>query len=300
MKNAINYYYNLITYDIHQIGKTYNFSVNNEPYVLLIYERPANEINSIYEISTNFFYQNIYIHQIIPNNQKELITMINNEPYVLLKIYIPSENKITIDDIILFNSLTYNNKADVLKKNNWHELWSKKIDYYEEQIREFGIKYPLIRESFSYFIGLTETGIMLLQNFQDNSQLVISHKRINHNTTFFDLYNPLNFILDSKSRNICEYLKSLFFNDKITTDQIKKYLQYSNFNSNELYLFFARLFYPSFYFDIYDDVIFDQKKEKELQDIINKTSAYEQLIKEIYFYLKNYINLPEIEWIIKI
>ncbi|MDD2435282.1 MAG: hypothetical protein PHO63_03410 [Bacilli bacterium] len=300
MKNALNYYYNLITNDIHQIDKTYSFSVNNEPYLFILSERQPNEINSLYEISTNLFKQNIYTHQIIPNNNRELITMINNEPYILLKLYINSDTKITFDDLILYNYFISNNHTKTLNKNNWRDLWMQKMDYYEEQIREFGVKYPLMRESFSYFIGLTETGIMLLQGFKDDSQLVISHKRINSNTTLFDLYNPLNFIIDSKSRNICEYIKSMFFNDKISAEQIKQYLQYAGFNSSELYLFFVRLFYPSFYFDIYDDIIYNQKKEKELLHIIAKIPDYERLIKELYLYLKNYITLPEIEWIIKI
>lgn len=301
MKNTINYFYNLVTYDIHQTGKTYYFTIDDASYVFILYDRLIGDINNLYQISTSLFNQKIYCHQIIMNNRRELVTSINGEQYILLRIYINNNNVITIDDILYFNYLGVGNQYESLKKDNWYSLWTKKIDYYEDQIREFGKKYPLIRESFSYFVGVTETGIMLLQNVEtNNSSLVIAHKRIKHNTTYFELYNPLNFVVDCKARNISEYIEDLYINDKVDIEEIKNYLRYSNLNSNELYLFFVRLFYPSFYFDIYDDIILNQKEEDELETAIKKIPKYEKLLKEMYLFLKNYISLPDIEWIIKI
>lgn len=301
MKNDINYYYNLVTNDIHQTGKKYYFTINEEQYVFIPYDRLINDINNLYEISINLFRQNIYCHQIVMNNKKELVTNLNGEPYILLRIYINNNEKININDIFYFNFIAVGNQYESLKKNNWYSLWTRKIDYYEEQIREFGKKHPLIRESFSYFIGVTETGIMLLQNsgITDNS-LVIGHKRIKQNTNYFELYNPLNFVIDCKARNFSEYIKDSYINDKITIEEIKDYLKYSNLNSNELYMFFIRLFYPSFYFDVYDDIILNQVDEKELEESIKKIPKYETLIKEMYLFLKNYVSIPDIEWIIKI
>lgn len=301
MKNAINYFYNLVTYDIHQIGKTHYFTIDDASYVLMPYDRLIGDINSLYEISTNLFRRNIYCHQIIMSNRRELVTNINGEQYILLRIYINNNDKISIDDILYFNFIEVGNQYESLKKDNWYTLWTRKIDYYEDQVREFGKKYPLIRESFSYFVGITETGIILLQNAETNkNSLVIAHKRIKYTTTYFELYNPLNFVVDCKARNISEYLEDLYINDKITIEEIKNYLSYSNLNSNELYLFFVRLFYPSFYFDVYDDIILNQKEDDELKEVIKKIPKYESLLKEMYLFLKNYISLPDIEWIIKI
>ncbi|MGE5455965.1 MAG: hypothetical protein ACM3O4_02560 [Ignavibacteriales bacterium] len=301
MKNAINYFYNLVTYDIHQIGKTHYFTIDDASYVLMPYDRLIGDINSLYEISTNLFRRNIYCHQIIMSNRRELVTNINGEQYILLRIYINNNDKISIDDILYFNFIEVGNQYESLKKDNWYTLWTRKIDYYEDQVREFGKKYPLIRESFSYFVGITETGIILLQNAETNKNpLVIAHKRIKYTTTYFELYNPLNFVVDCKARNISEYLEDLYINDKITIEEIKNYLSYSNLNSNELYLFFVRLFYPSFYFDVYDDIILNQKEDDELKEVIKKIPKYESLLKEMYLFLKNYISLPDIEWIIKI
>ena len=301
MKNTINYYYNLVAYDIHQIEKKYYFTINEEQYVFVPYDRPVNDIKGLYEISTYLFQQNIYCHQMVINNRKELITSINGEPYILLKKYINNNDNINLNDILYFNFITIGDQYELLKKNNWYFLWTRKIDYYEGQIREFGRKYPLIRESFSYFIGVIETGVMLLNNVETTKNpLVVGHKRINRNTSYFELYNPLNFIVDCKARNISEYIKDLYIYEKITIEEAKKYLERSNLNSDELYMFFVRLFYPSFYFDVYDDIILNQKDEKELEEVIKRIPKYETLIKEMYLYLKNYISIPDIEWIIKI
>ena len=41
--------------------------------------------------------------------------------------------------------------------------------------------------------------------------LTISHKRITNQTTLFDLYNPLELIIDLNVRDVAEYIKFKFF-----------------------------------------------------------------------------------------
>ena len=43
-----------------------------------------------------------------------------------------------------------------------------------------------------------------------NGQVSVSHKRIGKNSTLYDLYNPLNLIIDYKARDAAEYFKDLF------------------------------------------------------------------------------------------
>ena len=100
------------------------------------------------------------------------------------------------------------------KKKNWTKIWSDKNDYLEFQISELGKKHPIIRESFSYYIGLAETAIALTNEVQNNEiTYVYSHKRINRDDTLLEFYNPLNITVDARVRDIAEYLKSAFFND---------------------------------------------------------------------------------------
>ena len=72
------------------------------------------------------------------------------------------------------------------------------------------------------------------------------------------------------------------------------------FSFNEAILFMARMLYPSYYFDLYDEIINKETKESKLLNIRNKICEYEELLKEIYSYLHLKYNIPEIEWLKKI
>ena len=300
MKNVINYYYNLNPEEIRQVNKMYKFKINNDFYTLMEIENDIKKINEIYEISIELNIRGIYTHTIITNLQNSIITYINNNAYVLLKTYSKMEEEINLKNVIEFSNITTNIiKNDSLKRDNWYQLWINKIDYFEYQINQIGKKYKLIRESFSYYAGILETGISLLVNTKlTNITLSICHNRIRKNDTLFDLYNPFNFIIDSKVRDVAEYFKEQFkYNDPY--ESIIKYLEYNNLTDDEIRLFYIRMFYPSFYFDLYEEIISSSKEEKEIKKIIDKAEEYELLLKKLYIYINNKIALPEIEWIKK-
>ncbi|MBP3461839.1 MAG: hypothetical protein J6K21_05480 [Bacilli bacterium] len=300
MKNVINYYYNLNPEEIRQVNKMYKFKINNDFYTLMEIENDIKKINEIYEISVELNIRGIYTHTIITNLQNSIITYINNNTYVLLKTYSKMNEEINLKNVIEFSNITTNIvKNDSLKRDNWYQLWINKIDYFEYQINQIGKKYKLIRESFSYYAGILETGISLLVNTKlTNITLSICHNRIRKNDTLFDLYNPFNFIIDSKVRDAAEYFKEQFkYNDPY--ESIIKYLEYNNLTDDEIILFYIRMLYPSFYFDLYEEIISSSKEEKEIKKIIDKAEEYELLLKKLYIYINNKIALPEIEWIKK-
>lgn len=301
MKNALNYYYNLNPTSIHQLNKNYRCYINGEEYLLINYSAENLDINKLYELSNYLLQNKIPCHQIILNNNNEIITIINDLPYILLKIFI--KNKlIDINDVLFFSTLQVDQKYfKTLVKNNWYDMWTRKIDYFEYQISQFGRKYPIIRESINYYIGLAENSISLFNNLTNNSSnnLVICHRRIKKNEGLIELYNPLNFILDNRVRDLGEFIKEQFFFHTYSIDDAKNDIYKFNL-SQELYgLLFVRLLFPSYYFDCYEDVIAGKKDEKELLKIINKNSKYMDFLKEIYVFLRLNSNLPEIEWLIK-
>ena len=84
MKNAIQYYYNLITYDIRHLGKRYRFKANNSEYLLMVCDYSLEELEEIYQLNLFLISMNIYTHQIILNKDGNMITYINQEPYILM------------------------------------------------------------------------------------------------------------------------------------------------------------------------------------------------------------------------
>lgn len=291
MKNALNYYYNLNIETIHQKNKNYYFKINNSQFLLLEYLE--DDVNEIYNL--NIYLTQIFkFHKIILNKDNSPLTIINERKYILLEL-IDYNNNLTINDIIKINNIPINKNLK-FKQNDWFSLWVNKIDYFEYQINQIGKKYPLIRESFNYYIGLAENAISLMKTVKnENIYLSLSHKRIN---TAFDLYNPLNLIIDIRVRDICEYLKYNFFENKDILNDLNIFLHYNNLSNDELLCFLARMLFPTYYFDLYEKIIKNEIKEEEIKKIIFKANKYEEILKYIYLNIKN--NNIYIEWLEKI
>ena len=115
MKNAIVFYYNLAPTNIHQKGKSFSFVINGDSYILLPIENDSLDINKLYELSVNLFNQGVYTHQFVINKDRNLITAINNLPYVLFKVYVNDKRKITIDDIYVFNNVLINDNVSKIR-----------------------------------------------------------------------------------------------------------------------------------------------------------------------------------------
>lgn len=302
MKNAIYYYYQLSTNYVHQTDKKYRFFVGESEYLLIPVDLPLNLIYPIYQLTIQLYQRNVYCHQFIPNKNGELVTYINQMPYILLRIYYHDNRLITIDDITTFtNQAKYLMEIPELKRNNWYQMWTEKIDYFEYQISQFGKKFPIIRESFSYFIGLAEMAIALLNQMPQakSENVTVSRRRITSTDTLFDLYNPLNFIIDYQIRDPSEFFKQKFFENPFVFEDIKYYLEISYLNDQEKLLFFIRMIFPTYYFDLFEDILLNGKEEKLLLKIIEKVDSYEELLRKLYLYLKENISLPDIEWLMK-
>jgi len=302
VKNVLNYYYHLYPENIHQIGRVYTFTINNEKYYFEQLERPFEELKALYEIDIQLINKNILIHEIVLNEKKEAVTFVNNVPFILLKVYINEKQRISLSEISFINYNTSNLKFDdILKRNEWYKLWTSKIDYFEYQISQLGKNYPIIRGTFSYYIGLAETAIIYLKNANiNNSQerLVVSHKRIKSRQTLYDFYNPSNIIIDTPVRDVAEYIKESFFDGKNIWNEIISFFYYNKFTLNEYILLYARLLYPSYYFDVYEKIIEGNTEEKEIIPIINKVEEYEDFLRHIYKYIKASVDIPVIDWIV--
>ena len=303
MKNAIEYYYNLKPKEINNYHNYYYFYYNNYLYVLFLYNDEISKLNNIYNLATYLNNINIPTHQIIINNKNDIISIIDNKYYILYKILINNYNKqIDIKDINYLTNIIINNNFNT----NWDILWSNKIDYLEYQINQSGKKYPLIVESFSYFVGLSENAISYFKNTildipkSNDATGVITHKKIDINNTLFNLYDPINIVIDYKIRDIAEYIKISFFKDNFNIfKQLNYYFSHNQLSIYLVRLLFARILYPSFYFNLYDEILTNKKEETEILKITKRISDYENYLYQIYLYLFKLYQIPEVEWLKK-
>ena len=308
MKNAIIYYYNLNPSDVHQKNDIYYFKINNSKFFLYPLTRNTDELDSIFQINLELIKNGVFVHKIILNKDKNIVTNINNKPYILFNSAVKKNDLINMYDILELNKKTILLKDNtILNKSNWINLWERKNDYLEYQVSQFGIKYPVICECFSYYIGLAENAIIYAKNTLTelkpgiNDKLVISHRRINEKTTLFDLYNPLEFIIDYNIRDIAEYIKFKFFYNKDSLwEEINDFYnsnQVSQFASRLLY---ARLLYPTYFFDLYDEILDSEtENEESLVKILDKQEEYEEFLDDFYHFVSTKYYIPPIDWLIK-
>ena len=64
-------------------------------------------------------------------------------------------------------------------------------------------------------------------------------------------------------------------------------------------LLLARIMYPSFYCDLYDEIVNGITNESVILDITSRIDDYELYLRDILDYLKKYYNIRDIEWLKK-
>ena len=266
MKNLINYYYNLLVNDFKKVDDRFIFKIDGKTYELVPF---YGDINEFYKNYLTIINNNKYCHEVILNKDKSLLTFYGNKSYLLIKENIYIEKNVDINEIVNYDILIRGEY-----ELNWKKFWKEKIDYYEYQMNQLSFKYKSLKDSFNYYVGMTESAISLL-NYIDDSEIdyYICHKRINYKEQLSEFFNPVNIMIDSRTRDIAEYVKINYLN--------------SNMDISEVY----------FYLDIYDEIIQEKLSEEKIYNIIKKNTSYEIFLKQIYSYLRERYNIPEIEWL---
>lgn len=304
INNLIEYYYHLSPDEIIKKEDVYFFSYLNKNFILKKNNIYNGDINDIYDLNKNI---NILMSsELVLNKDNNVITYYYNEPYILFEIKINYYKKITLEDIYSFDTPTITKKYKSIDMTNWERLWEMKNDYIESQIELLDKKYPIFCLVSNYYIGISENAIKLkkyINSINEFSNISIAHRRINCDDNLFELYNPLNYVIDYRVRDICEFFKSLYFcQNDVNYLMIINYIKKYNLTYKEAMLLFARLLYPSYYFDLCEKYISGEIKEKNLIfSYIEISKKYEFELKKIYIFIEKFYNkkLPNIFWLLK-
>ena len=293
IKQYIEYYYNFENINITKIKEYYRLDYKNTNYLFMPLTRYPIEILQIYRVINNDAnYDNIVL-----NVKNQLITYIDGKNYILVRLSKNSANY-NLYNQIEKSKIVYlqNEMIDKITKTNWDILWSKKIDYIEYQLNNLDND-NIVFNSVWYYIGMAENAISYVNetlSLSSNHRLYVSHKRINEQ--FFN--NPLNLIVDYRSRDISEYLKYIFLKKEYDYIEIKEKLQKLNLDEFLCRMIYGRLFFVTFYFDIFDSVMNGNKENKLLlRNIINRADEYEDYINSIYDILAQIKKIPRIGWV---
>lgn len=293
MKNNINYFYDLITYDIHQENNDYIFTVDGQKYILYEYTRENEEIPELYALNLMLNSYGLPFHKIMLNKNQQIITEMNDKKYVLVKLLV---NKYVVSNQeVLKSAIIINQNFETISRTNWYELWSKKIDNIERLVEESGDKYNLIRESINYYIGLAENALMITRRINKN-KVFVEHRILN-NLNSYTIYNPLNLVLDNRTRDLSNLIKYSIIYKNEMFDNINIIFSLEH---NEKICLLARMLFPDYYFNMVEEIINKNKKENDLNYILDKKEKIEDIIIYIYNIVKNIYNDLDIEWIKKV
>jgi len=304
MKNIINYYYQINIENIHLSKGIYYFTYMNNNYMFIPYTKDYMFLNYLYILNQIILKNNIYYHEIILNKDKLPYLFIDGKCYCLIKESNIINDRINFYDIT-FQKIKIDNNLKRLIRFPWTSLWQQKLDYLENILNHLELSYKKVLPICLYFMGLTENAISYINEVLENEKLtvqdefVISHNRIDINESIKDLYSPLEIIIDHPSRDVSEYLKSLFVYDDYDYNEIEEYILSLNFSDVGFKILYGRMLYPSFFFDLWDEVIREKKNYNDLLIYENRLEEYRIFLKEIYYIIRKKTYLEEVRWILR-
>ena len=289
MKIALMYNYNLESPTIYKVNEQIYIKSEKNRY-MLIPIKSANELNELYVILKKYGLSNQY-YEIIQTKDNRLNILYRGIEYVLLKIEKEDNSKIEnkMQENIELKNATY-----MLDRSNWYFLWCKKNDYMEYKNQHIKNKYKLIDETIDYYLGMAETAIAYLNNATDiDKKLTVTHRRLEPQK----IKNPLNIIIDRKERDISEYLKYIFIEQMNNPQKIKEIILSIDPNKYSYYRIYSRMLYPTYYFDIYDNIETGTERENKIQDLISRIDEYEIYLRDIYTIMNAKSQIKKIDWL---
>lgn len=305
MKETLKYYYGLDIESIEELDGKYHFKIENQDYFFVFYNRGIEELEDIINVSNEMVKKGINVHKILINRNNSFLTKVGEYNYILFAVSNLNEEYDIFDMVKISEKLVLNNNKSNLYRNNWGTLWSEKIDYFEYQVRELSIEKDVVKNSFSYYVGMAENAISYVNNTNmkyggDAYRIVLSHRRVFYPNYKLNYLNPLSFVFDLEVRDIAEYLKAMFFKKDVgfCLDELSSYLKIRHLSLYEYQMLYARLLYPTYYFDVYESVMNKNGDEEELVNIIKKCDSYEEFLKKAYLEISKYAKIDKVEWII--
>lgn len=276
MENILNYYYDINVIDIKKYDYYYLITSDEEEEYLF------NEIINIDELKEIIDYlnnTNMLYHLLMLTKEQNLTITYNDKEYALFKVR-DNDNL----NIFSFSNLITNGKCI------WGTLWSNRVDYYLEQLKEV-VDINEIKYAMDYYISLAEIAISYFNTLEEiykSNELTytISHHITSSPVTKYELYNPSNMCKDLIVRDVAEYIKASFFEDILTNNEILNLIDNINLNEALANYLLVRLIYPSYMFKIYDKYIETKEIDRKFYEYMKKSREYEHLLANIYNKLK--------------
>jgi len=253
--NLIDYLYNIKIDYVRKSKSGYIFFYEDNFYIFKEFYGDKDNLKYIVNICNKF---NLPYHEVVKNKSNDLLSLYQGINYILMKVKFKANRKLLITDLIDNNYyISYIPKKDFF----WKKLWIRKIDQVEQYVLNNIDKFNIyVISIINYFLSLAEIAVNLFNSINEEFiPLSICHKRVNFEYDLYEFYCIDNLVLDHYTRDVGEFIKSYIYNkDK------EMFLSYINRLSNsDRFLLLSRVLFPSYFFDLFDNYIFNNKDFKD-------------------------------------
>ena len=250
-------------------------------------------LKTLYDLTNRLYLSGIRVNTFILNKDKEFYSKWNNKILIIIK-----ENDIE-DEISLNKIKRYNINNNLIVYNPMEE-WKNEIDTLENEMIEYNKEFPLIQESFNYFIGMGENAIQFVEQIKNKINIMsnsIGHKVDDNLFNDYNINDPFNFIRVNKTYDISNYIKYKLFGGSISFNEISEV--FSSLNDDEIIYLFSCLLYPNYYFELIKKILLKDHKEDDIMLYISKRDKYRQMLSFCQKLVKNRGIQSFINWIDK-
>ncbi len=298
MKNLIDYLYSIDITNIDKHDYYYLLKDNHTTYLFSKYNH-YRDFDFIYNICDELNKHYFYVYKLKKNIYNNILSTIDNEKYYLLDIGLNYDNELDFYEMVNF----YKRSSVFLNRNfnfkcNWDILWENKIDYLHLHANNYLVSNKNIAPLFFYYLGLAENALIYVKTieknigFSINDRISFTHRRMPAHIKNLFFYNPFNLMIDLEVRDIAEYIKSMYYSDLDYINDLEYYLKTNLLTKYSASMLYARIVYPSNFFDYYEN-----KSEEYFSGKFSDTNSYESFIKKTYELINSHVNIDKISWL---
>lgn len=298
-----NFIYDYYGYNINELS---NGTFKYEDYLFMLAATSESEenierLNNLMNSLANVY--NGDIVYIVKNKYNKFISTSKDDNNICLLTYKLSTN-IDLNSFIKMHNTFINQFNYTVSLQDIIILWDQRLEYIQNQclvnLNFENDAHLILYEYTLYALGLATNALQYLSDIQidynrKSYPSTLTHRRIKKMDKF-ELFNPFNLIIDHSSRDLAE----LYKNDLIDFNTLIQICNSYYYTIDEYEYLLSRLFYPTFIFDVVEDIATDNTSYDHTSEIyyaIAKQNKQIDKIKEFYNSIIKYMNIRPIEWL---
>jgi len=297
MRDLISFSYNIDARGLQAFGEIYYID-HGKTFTYII---PVGK-----EKNTTFFH---LLKLVNASKFLEHIFTIENAPTLLIKdihffcLYSSIKLHQTITESQLNVPVLY--PAEYPLAQHFKTKWLQKNKVHEDNLNLALDKTPpmmraVLFDLATYYIHLSEEAYRLLKPSESALFTTsLCHARLKPDTPLYQFFMPDYLVLDNRSRVYCEYIRHLFLETKnmVLIERIVAHISQTDpLQANEWHFLYARLYFPTHFYDIVYDVVVNG--EVNLDELYEQTMHYSELLFDLPGLIQKYtgIRLEAPEW----